>query len=140
MLGLLLSVASAILFASVKLPYWLVVAPLSGFLSLVPYIGLPLALVPPLIAALPARPETTVYVFLIASVALLHLFALNLLYPKFVGARVHLNPLVVTVALMFWGMLWGGIGLLLAIPLTAAIKAVCDNVSTLQPYGRLLGD
>lgn len=140
MLGLVLSVASALLFASVKLPYWLVVAPLSGFLSLVPYIGLPLALLPPLIAALPAKPQTTVYVFLIASVALLHLFALNLLYPKFVGARVHLNPLVVTVALMFWGMLWGGIGLLLAIPLTAAIKAVCDNVSTLQPYGRLLGD
>ena len=32
------------------------------------------------------------YLFLAASVALLHLFALNLLYPKFVGARVHLNP------------------------------------------------
>ena len=140
MLGLVLSLASAILFASVKLPYWLVVAPLSGFLSLVPYIGMPLALLPPLIAALPAKPETTVYLFIAASVALLHLFALNLLYPKFVGARVHLNPLVVTVALMFWGMLWGGIGLLLAIPITAAIKAVCDNVSTLQPYGRLLGD
>ena len=54
MLGLLLSVASALLFASVKLPYWLVVAPMSGFLSLVPYIGLPLAMIPPMIAALPA--------------------------------------------------------------------------------------
>lgn len=140
MLGLLLSVASAILFASVKLPYWLVVAPLSGFLSLVPYIGLPLAMIPPMIAALPASREATVYLFLAASVSLLHLFALNLLYPKFVGARVHLNPLVVTVALMFWGMLWGGIGLLLAIPMTAAVKAVCDNVGSLQAYGRLLGD
>ena len=44
MLGLLLSVASGLLFASVKLPYWLIIAPMSGFLSLVPYIGLPLAL------------------------------------------------------------------------------------------------
>jgi predicted PurR-regulated permease PerM len=140
MLGVLLSVASALLFASVKLPYWLVVAPLSGFLSLVPYIGLPLAMLPPMIAALPASREATVYLFLAASVTLLHLFALNLLYPKFVGARVHLNPLAVTIALMFWGMLWGGIGLLLAIPMTAAIKAVCDNVGSLQPYGRLLGD
>jgi predicted PurR-regulated permease PerM len=140
MLGVLLSVASALLFASVKLPYWLVVAPMSGFLSLVPYIGLPLAMLPPMIAALPASREATVYLFLAASVTLLHLFALNLLYPKFVGARVHLNPLVVTIALMFWGMLWGGIGLLLAIPMTAAIKAVCDNVGSLQPYGRLLGD
>ena len=140
MLGVLLSVASALLFAAVKLPYWLVVAPLSGFLSLVPYIGLPLAMLPPMVAALPASREPTVYLFLAATVTLLHLLALNLLYPKFVGARVHLNPLVVTVALMFWGMLWGGIGLLLAIPLTAAIKAVCDNVGSLQPYGRLLGD
>jgi predicted PurR-regulated permease PerM len=57
-----------------------------------------------------------------------------------VGARVHLNPLAVTIALMFWGLLWGGAGLALAIPITAGIKAVCDNVSGLEPYGRLLGD
>jgi predicted PurR-regulated permease PerM len=140
LLGLLLSLASSILFASVKLPYWLVVGPMSGFLSLVPYVGLPMAMLPPMFAALPMAAKPSLYLFLAASVTLLHLFALNLLYPKFVGARVHLNPLVVTVALMFWGLLWGGIGLLLAIPLTAAIKAVCDNVSSLQPYGRLLGD
>ena len=133
LLGLLLSVASALLFASVKLPYWLVVAPMSGFLSLAPYIGLPLALIPPLVAALAVEHEpATLYLFLTASVAVLHLLALNLLYPKFVGSRVHLNPLVVTIALMFWGMLWGGIGLVLAIPMTAALKAVCDNVGSLQ--------
>jgi predicted PurR-regulated permease PerM len=73
-------------------------------------------------------------------VAVLHLIAMNLLYPKVVGSRVHLNPLVVTVALMFWGTIWGGIGLLLAIPITAGIKAVCDNVTSLHGYGRLLGD
>jgi len=140
LLGLLLTLISALLFASVRLPYWLVVAPMSGFLSLVPYIGLPLALAPPLIAALPMTAVPAVYLFLTAGVALLHLLALNLLYPMFVGSRVHLNPLVVTIALMFWGMIWGGIGLLLAIPLTAAMKAVCDNVTSLQAYGRLLGD
>ncbi len=48
--------------------------------------------------------------------------------------------MAVTIALMLWGMLWGGIGLILAIPITAGIKAVCDNVSSLKPYGRLLGD
>lgn len=140
MLGILLTIASSLLFAAVKVPYWLLVASISGFLSLVPYIGLPLAIIPPLIAALPATREPAVYVYLIVSVAVLHLLALNLMYPKLVGARVHLNPLVVTIALMFWGMLWGGIGLLLAIPLTAACKAVCDNVASLRPYGRLLGD
>lgn len=140
LLGLLLSIASALLFALVKLPYWIVVAPLSGFLSLAPYIGMPLALIPPLVAALTLGSQPALYLYLIGSVAMLHLLALNLLYPKFVGSRVHLNPLVVTIALMFWGMLWGGIGLLLAIPLTAAIKAIFDNVGGLQHYGRLLGD
>ena len=139
LLGVLLSVASMILFASVSLPYWQVVGPLSGFLSLVPYIGMPLALIPPFIAALP-KSEPALFLFLLASVGLLHLFALNLLYPKFVGSRVHLNPLAVTIALMLWGILWGGIGLILAIPITAGIKAICDNVSSLKPYGRLLGD
>jgi predicted PurR-regulated permease PerM len=140
MLGVLLSVASALLFGSVKLPYWLLVAPISAFLSLVPYIGLPLALVPPLVAALPATKDPKLYLFLTVSVAMLHLLTLNLLYPKFVGGRVHLNPLAVTIALMFWGMLWGGIGLVLAIPLMASVKAVCDHVNSLKPYGRLLGD
>ena len=73
-------------------------------------------------------------------VTALHLIALNLLYPKLVGSRVHLNPLVVTFAIMFWGFLWDAGGLLLAIPITAAIKAVCDNVQALRPYGRFLGD
>ena len=123
-----------------RIPYPMLVGPLSGLLSLVPYIGMPLALAPPLIAALPVTSDPAVYVFLFVSVALLHLFALNLLYPKFVGSRVHLNPLVATVALMFWGMLWGAIGLILAVPLTASVKAVCDNVDKWKPYGRMLGD
>jgi predicted PurR-regulated permease PerM len=73
-------------------------------------------------------------------VGFLHLLALNLFYPKIVGARVHLNPLAVTVALMSFGILWGGIGLVLAIPVAAGVKAICDNVTDLQPYGKLLGD
>lgn len=140
LLGLFLAIASAMAFYYFRLPYWLLVGPLSGFLSLVPYIGLPLAIVPPVLAALPVYDQLAPYLALSLTVGLFHLIALNLLYPKLVGSRVHLNPLAVTVALMFWGSLWGGIGLLLGIPITAGVKAVCDNVSSLQKYGRLLGD
>ncbi|RPI20110.1 MAG: AI-2E family transporter, partial [Acidobacteriales bacterium] len=139
-LGLLLALISSLLFWVLRLPYPLLIGPLSGFLSMVPYVGLPLAMVPPLISALPIFTTMPPYLLVGSSVAVLHLLALNLLYPKVVGSRVHLNPLVVTVALMMWGVLWGAVGLILAIPLTAAIKAVCDNVGSLQPYGRLLGD
>jgi predicted PurR-regulated permease PerM len=139
-LGLMLATISCSFFFSIRLPYWPLVGPLSGFLSLVPYVGLPLAMIPPLAAGLIQYDQPAIYVMIAVVVAVLHLIAMNLLYPKVVGSRVHLNPLVVTVALMFWGTLWGGIGLLLAIPITAAIKAVCDNVTSLHGYGRLLGD
>lgn len=140
-LGLMLSTLSSLFFIAIRLPYWPLVGPLSGFLSLVPYVGLPLAILPPLLAGLIVPyTQPAIYIMITVVVALLHLTALNLLYPKVVGSRVHLNPLVVTIALMFWGTLWGAVGLLLAIPITAAIKAVCDNVISLQGFGKLLGD
>ena len=106
-LGLTLSVLSSAFFFSIHLPYWPVIGPLSGFLSLVPYVGLPLAAVPPLLAGLIRYNEPAIYLMIVIVVAVLHLIALNLLYPKVVGSRVHLNPLVVTVALMFWGNIVG---------------------------------
>lgn len=139
-LGVILSAATAICFWTWQLPYWPLVAFISGFLSLVPYVGLPLAILPAMVATLMTYDTVAPYLIIAAEVAFLHLMALNLLYPAVVGARVHLNPLAVTVALMFWGTLWGGIGLALAIPITAAAKAALDNVEGLRPYGRLLGD
>ncbi len=139
-LGLLVGLASTGVFWLFDLPYPLLSGPLSGFLTLIPYIGMPLALVPPFLGALAVYSTMGPFVLLLGIVAVFHLLAMNLLYPKIVGPRVHLNPLVVTVALMFWSVLWGAAGLILAIPLTAAIKALCDNIPSLQPYGRFLGD
>jgi predicted PurR-regulated permease PerM len=139
-LGIMLSLVTTALFLFLRLPYALLVAPISSFLSLLPYVGLPLAIMPPVAAALPVYSRLPQYLILCTAVAFLHLIAMNLLYTKVVGARVHLNPLAVTIALMFWGMLWGGAGLALAIPITAGVKAVCDNVSGLEAYGQLLGD
>jgi predicted PurR-regulated permease PerM len=139
-LGLLLAIVSCLLFWALNLPYFLLLGFVSAFLSLIPYIGLPLAMIPPLFAALPVYHGLGAYIVIGGGVSFLHLLALNLFYPKIVGSRVHLNPLVVTVALMFWGAMWGAIGLVLAVPITAGIKAVCDNVSSLEAYGKLLGD
>ncbi|MBY0505087.1 MAG: AI-2E family transporter [Bryobacteraceae bacterium] len=140
LLGMVLALFSTIFFILVQLPYPFLIGPLSGFLSIVPYLGLPMALLPPVLAALPVYSNLGAYLIIASTVGFLHLVGLNLLYPKMVGSRVHLNPLAVTVALMFWGLLWGGAGLVLAIPITAGMKAVFDNVSGLEVYGRLLGD
>ena len=140
LLGLILTGATGLFFWYIKLPYWPLVAPMSGFLSLVPYAGLPLSILPPFFAALTLYNKLSAYLIIAAVVGFLHLLALNLLYPKLVGSRVHLNPLVVTMALMFWASLWGAIGLVFAIPMTAGIKAVFDTVPEWEAYGKLLGD
>lgn len=139
-LGLLLSIASAGIFFLFKVPYWPLIGFLSGFLSLLPYVGLPLAMLPPVIAALAIPNKFTVVLALAAVAGSLHLVAMNLLYPKVVGRHVHLNPLAVTLALMFWTLMWGGIGLILAVPITAAAKGVCEQIESLQPIAKLLGD
>ena len=140
LIGLLLAALSCTFFAIIRLPYPFLIGVLSGLLSLVPCAGIALALLPPLLAALATGAPSAVIVFALAFVIGLHVVAMNVLYPTLVGARVHLNPLIVTFSLMFWGFLWDAPGLLLAIPLTAGLKAVCDNVAALRKYGRFLGD
>jgi predicted PurR-regulated permease PerM len=139
-IGVLLALTSSALFAFIQLPYPLLAGGLSGLLSLVPYAGMVLAVLPPLLAALATGVPTTTLLLSVGFAVALHLIAMNVLYPTIVGARVHLNPLVVTFSLMFWGFLWDGAGLLLAIPITAGIKAVCDHVPRLRKYGKFLGD
>ncbi|HMF75477.1 MAG TPA: AI-2E family transporter [Bryobacteraceae bacterium] len=139
-LWIFLSSVSAIVFFLLAVPYWPLIGPLSAFFSLVPYVGLPLSVAPPVLAALAIPNKFKVIAGIALITAALHVFAMNFLYAKIIGRKVRLNPFVVTVALMFWGTLWGGVGLILAVPVTAGLKAVCDNVESLHDYGKILGD
>ncbi len=137
--GLFVSVVSLIIFGFLGVPFFYFVGFISGFLSIVPYLGVILALIPPLITGMG---ELTLekLVLLLVVVLGLHLFAMNVLYPKIIGKRLQLNPLTVTIALLFWGWLWGAMGLILAIPLTAAIKIVLDHVEGFEGYGQWMGE
>ncbi|MBV9266070.1 MAG: AI-2E family transporter [Acidobacteriaceae bacterium] len=140
LLWVFLAAISGVSFFFLGLPYWPLIGLLSALFSLVPYVGLPLSLLPPVLAAIAVPNKFRIVIGAILITTALHLVTMNFLYPKIVGRRVRLNPLVVTVAMMFWGLLWGGVGLVLAIPITAAVKAVCDEVESLEPLGRLLSD
>jgi predicted PurR-regulated permease PerM len=60
--------------------------------------------------------------------------------PTIVGHRLTLNPVAIFIWLTLWGWLWGVPGMLLAVPLLAALKIVCDHVRPLNPIGEFLGD
>ena len=61
------------------------------------------------------------------------------LQPWLLGRAARMNATAVFVSLLFWGMVWGGWGLLLAVPVMVAIKSVCDQIEPLKPWGELLG-
>jgi hypothetical protein len=62
------------------------------------------------------------------------------LIPKFIGSRVNIGPVAATVGMLFWSWVWGGVGLLLAIPLTAFVKLVADCHPALAPVANLLAE
>jgi predicted PurR-regulated permease PerM len=62
----------------------------------------------------------------------------NLVEPALLGRRLQLSPLVVLVSLIFWGWVWGPIGMLLSVPLTMMLKIVLENSPGLRWLGALL--
>ncbi|MFZ0961483.1 MAG: AI-2E family transporter [Terriglobia bacterium] len=140
LVGLISACLITPVFAIIHLQYALLMGPLAALLSLVPYIGVALGILPPLLVALMQYNTTGPFIAIGIAVGAVHFLAVNILTPKLVGQRVNLNALSVTIAMMFWAWLWGGFGLILAVPITAAIKAVCDNVEVLKPYGAWMGE
>lgn len=124
----------------IGLRYALILAGISAVLDLVPYIGVALAALPPLLVALLEFDHAGPIIIIAATVSAVHFISVNVLTPKLVGSRVRLNALSVTLAMMLWGWLWGAMGLVLAVPITAAFKAVCDNVPALKAIGHWLGE
>jgi len=98
----------------------------SGLLNLLPFLGLIAALALPLAAALLQFSTPGPYIVITLTILFLHVVSANLLIPKFIANRVSIGPVAATVGILFWGWLWGVMGLLLAVPLTAFIKLVAD--------------
>jgi predicted PurR-regulated permease PerM len=64
----------------------------------------------------------------------------SFLTPTLMGKAAQMNRVAMFAGLLFWSWMWGVWGLLLAVPMMMAVKAVCDHVEDLQPFGRFLGE
>jgi predicted PurR-regulated permease PerM len=137
--AIILMLASWVFFWAIGLANPFLAGVVSGLLNLVPYLGAVLAWIPPMIIGMTTWHTIGPFAGIAAALLALHIIANNVLIPAIVGRRVHLNALAVTLALLFWGWAWGAIGLILAIPITASIKVICDHVEAWQPIGNWLG-
>lgn len=62
----------------------------------------------------------------------------NVLEPKLMANSLNMSPVLVLIALLFWGWLWGIWGMILAVPITSMVKIVCENIDALKPLAALM--
>ncbi len=137
--GLLNAAVCAFVFWLLGIRYFYFIGAISGFISLVPYFGAFLALLPPLAGGIDGLDKTGIIVVLVTVVGV-HVLTTNVIYPKFIGKRLRLNPLAVSLSLLFWAWIWGAPGLILAIPLLSSAKIVFDHIDPLRGLGSWLGE
>lgn len=138
MVMLMVMAVSSIFFWLLGLDYPILTGIASGLLNMVPYIGAVMAWFPAFVIALAKWKSVGIFVLIAGVLTTLHVLALNLVAPQLVGRRVQLNAVAITISLLFWGWVWGGMGLLLAIPITATLRVICDHNESWKPIGRWL--
>jgi len=136
---LIMAAATTLALMILRIDYYYILGPIAGLAILLPYVGVILSTVPAVaVAYFQYDGEKALLVFLVYT--LLQFLEGNVLTPYIVGQKVRLFPLTVMVAFIFWGTIWGIPGAVLAVPLTSAIKVVCEQVRGWEGVARLLGD
>lgn len=121
------------------IPYAISFGAFAFILNFIPTVGsivstlLPL----PVLLFIPDVSTTTV-ILAIALPGIVQLGVGNGLEPKMMGRSLDLHPITVLLALMFWGMIWGFDGMILAVPITAVVKIVFEKIDITVPLANIM--
>jgi predicted PurR-regulated permease PerM len=110
---------------------------LAWFMGYIPSIGFIIALIPPVLMAYAQYGLQTALVVLIGYV-LINGGVQNFIQPKIMGQRLKISPVVVFVGLFIWGYLLGGIGAILAVPMTLLLLIIMENFEGTRPLAILM--
>ena len=135
--GVGLTIGFAFFFLGMPNPVlWGVMATLLNF---IPYLGALAGIVVVTLVAILTF-DTIGQILLVPGVYfVLNIIEANFVTPVALGRRLTLNPVAIFLWVIFWGWLWGAVGALVAVPLLAMLKIVCDQIEPLAPIGEFLG-
>lgn len=136
---LIMAAATTLALMILDVNYYYILGPIAGLAILLPYVGVLLSTIPAVAVAYFQYDGGKALLVLVVY-SLLQFLEGNVLTPFIVGGKVRLFPLTVMIAFVFWGLLWGIPGAILAVPLTSALKVVCENVRGWEGFARLLGE
>lgn len=112
---------------------------LAALLTVVPYIGVFIGSIIPVIYSLAMTGSIWEPIWIFASFTAVQSLEGNIITPNITGSRVSLNPLAAILALLIGGAVWGIAGMIVFVPFAAMTKVIFDHVEGLKPYGILLG-
>lgn len=111
---------------------------LAFFLNFIPNVGSIVAVLLPIPLAI-VQFDSWVHVALIVALpGSVQISVGNLLEPKLMGEGLALHPVAILLALVFWGLIWGAVGMLLAAPITAVMAIVLARFETTRPISNLM--
>ena len=111
---------------------------LAFFLNFIPNVGSIIATLLPLPLALVQFESALPIILVLALPGLVQISVGNVLEPMLMGEGLELHPVAILIALVFWGLIWGAVGMLLAAPITAVLKIVLGRFETTRPFAGLL--
>lgn len=97
------------------------------FLNFIPTIGSAIALILPTLMSLIQFGSLSYSLIICGVIAAIQTLFFNIIEPMIIGKRLNLNPLIILLAVLVWGYIWGIPGMLFSVPLTAIIKIVISN-------------
>ncbi len=110
-----------------------------SMLNIIPYIGPIIGFGAATIFSLLVAGPTTA-LFTMGMFLVIQFIDNNFLTPMIAGGQININALAAIISLIVCGMIWGAIGMVLALPILGLIKIICDEVPELHPIGYLIGD
>jgi len=95
--------------------------------NFIPTIGSAIALLLPAVMVLVQFGSIGYAILIAAVIGGVQTLCFNIIEPTIIGKRLNLNPLLILLSVLLWGYIWGIVGMLLAVPLTAIIKIIISN-------------
>jgi predicted PurR-regulated permease PerM len=129
--------AAAMWWLDVRQP--LVLGAIAGVLNVLPFIGPTVGVAVCAVVAFIQFHSVETALAAAGAAGLVAVLEGNLVTPWLTSRAGELNTVAVFVSVLFWGWMWGVWGLVLAVPITIAIKAAADHIEPLQAFGELLG-
>ena len=138
-ISLLSGISTWILLDVLGVQYAILWGTLTFLLNYIPNIGSIIAAVPVIVQALLLNGFGVAIGVTAGTIALNVAFG-NIIEPKMMGKTLGLSTLVVFFSLLFWGWMFGSVGMLLSVPLTMALKITLDSSESTKKYAALLAD